>query len=200
MPKHRWYLFQPWRNNLWRGDTTKGWRVSPNVEDKYHFGMTQGMIFKCDFNQTAFLPQPRLSIRNLCSNWDVIPLGIIPGDLGPKSKYYCSQVAFSHRHQAIQHSGALSITATRNYSQPVSPPLNLLWWLQSRIQWSFSSKAVLEFPLGQVWDVKENKKASRDSQETPGWVQRRFPRLCSHALSWCTTKGRTFMVFIPQVS
>lgn len=38
-------------------------------------------------------------------------------------------------------------------------------------------KAVLEFPLGQMWDKKENKK--QQLSDMPGSVQRQRPRLLS---------------------
>ena len=75
----------------------------PSVADKYHFGhcilgrLKEWFSFP---NQTACLPQHWLSIKNPCSNWDAILLGITSGDLGPKLKYGRVKLHCSHRHQA----------------------------------------------------------------------------------------------------
>ena len=64
----------------------------------------------------------------------------------------------------------------------------------------FLSEAVLEFPLGQIWKAKENKKKKSSScQDAPGCVQRPFPPP-SLTLTGRPSLGRAFKVVISHVS
>lgn len=60
-------------------------------------------------------------------------------------------------------------------------------------------KAVLEFPLGQMWDEKENEKKSSSSQICQA-VCKGSVQAFSHFIFAGTSKGRTLMVFISQGS
>lgn len=198
----RWHLFQPRRS--W-GSLAEKWRYSPV------WNVTLGTVF-ADDSRTNFHSRFQLNSisSNLCSNWDAVQPGIIDGDLGPKSKYNTVELHFPtiirrtafHKNKLIVNT--LFVTAVWNYSHLVAPPLHLLQcdFGDFRIGFKdhFLSETLLEFPLGQIWKGKENRKKSHRCQDTPGCVQRSFPCPFSLNLPGRPPLGRTRTVITSHVS
>lgn len=139
------------------------------------------------------------------------PLGTINGDLGPTSKYYTVKLHFPtvlrpygipQRQINCQHTFHHSPLELFSPGGTSFAPTRMTSPLGSKIP--SSGESVLEFPMGQIGNVKENKNKKTASGyllwDMPRCVQRQFPCLFLLNLPGRAPRGGTFMVFISHMS